>query len=325
MTTIIVKDPLRDSVEAASDGKQTVRWTKSGLPSYMSVIPRVNLEDLHPTALGFGPHPAFVVNGVVKDQILIGSYQAVLHDGEALSLPNQPPTTNIDFDLARAACAAAGPGFHLMTNWEWALLALMAAASERDVRGNTDCSRSHSNQEECGKRSGNSNFILTGSGPASWRHDGTMFGVSDLVGNVWEWNDGLKLLNGRILMPHDNDFTLAESEWPEAGACIDIIGGYPRVSDQVTTRDWDSVMFNEMQINPGFEVPIALRQALISPMTDRPVAGRFYADNTEDFEAMPFRGGHWSRESNAGLGALALSDERSAANSNLGFRPAFIE
>ena len=324
MTHVTVKDPLRDSVEAASNGKQTIRWTKSGFPSYFTVIAQVHLEDLHPS-LGTGLHPAFIVDGVEKSEILIGSYQAVIQDGEAISLPNQAPATNIDFDGARAACSAAGPGFHLMTNQEWAILALLSSANSIDVRGNTSYGRSHLNQEECGKKIPGSEIILTGSGPASWRHDGTMFGISDLVGNVWEWCDGLKLLNGRILMQLDNNFALPEAHWSEAGACIDFADGYPRISDQVTTRDWDSVMFQEMVTKPGFEAPVALKQALVAPIAGLAIPGRFYADNTEDFEALPLRGGGWDVDSSAGLGALDLSAGRSRVLSRFGFRPAFIE
>src|SRR5690606_21658939 len=53
---------------------------------------------------------------------------------------------------------------------------------------------------------------LTGSGPASWYHDGTPAGIADLRGNVWEWVDGLKLVNGRIYVHHDNDFDTGNSE-----------------------------------------------------------------------------------------------------------------
>ncbi len=38
MTTILIKDTLRQSVEAASGGLQTVLYTAKGQPSFMNII-----------------------------------------------------------------------------------------------------------------------------------------------------------------------------------------------------------------------------------------------------------------------------------------------
>ena len=322
MTEILVKDPLRDSVESASGGAQTVLWTKSGFPSYMTVIPKMRLEDLHP-ALGTGVHPAFIVNGLEKSEIFIASYQAVIQDGEAISLPGQDPAGNLNFDAARAACFSAGPGFHLLTNQEWAAIALWCAAKGHDVRGNTNCGRSHSHPEEQGKRIGSSYRTLTGSGPASWRHDGTMFGISDLVGNVWEWVDGLKLSGGKVVMTMDNAFAAAECEWTDTGAVVNK-GGALQIAGKITKRGWHSGAFREISGSHGFEDAKFLKQALLLPIEGLDQTGHCWADNNEDFEALPFRGGNWRDESDAGLAALYLHYGRSCSVPGLGFRPAFI-
>jgi hypothetical protein len=320
---ILFKDELRASVETASGGKQTVLRTAKGQATYMNIIQQVRLEDLRPS-LGTGPHPAFVVGGVEKSEIFIGTYQAVVRNGEALSLPGQAPAGNINFDGARAACCAAGAGFHLLTNYEWALLALLCTAAGHDVRGNTGYGNSHSHPEETGTRTGTGGIVLTGSGPDSWRHDGTPYGIADLAGNVWEWCDGLKLSSGQIVMPIDNDFNLAESEWPATGTCIDLVNGLPVISSEVTHRGWNGRYFKDVTVAPGFEVNDLVKQALLCPLDAAALPGCFWIDNREGFEALPIRGGGWSNVSNAGLGALNLNYVRSDANSHLGFRPAFI-
>jgi formylglycine-generating enzyme required for sulfatase activity len=52
---------------------------------------------------------------------------------------------------------------------------------------------------------------FAGSDPASWRRDDTPNGISDMVGNVWEWMDGLKLNRGRIYMPNDDNYPPPEA------------------------------------------------------------------------------------------------------------------
>ena len=320
---IIIKDELKQSVEAASGGKQTVLRTAKGQATYMNIIPQVRLEELHPS-LGVGVHPAFVVGGVEKSQIMIGTYLAVVRDGEAISLPGQAPAGNIDFDGARAACRDAGIGFHLLTNYEWALLALLSPTNGHDVRGNTGYGNSHSHPEEKGTPAGNGSITLTGSGPDSWRHDGTPFGIADLVGNVWEWCDGLKLSSGQIIMPFDNEFSLPEAEWPATGTYVNLVDGAPVISSEVTKRGWNGRYFKDVAAAPGFEVAALIKQALLCPINAADLPGCFWIDNRKGFEALPIRGGDWGSGSGAGLGALLLGCERSDAVSGLGFRPAFI-
>jgi len=323
MTTISTPDALRKSVEAASGGKQTVLYTSKGYPTHMNVIPAFNCEDLHPTALGTGRHPAFFVDGVEKAEIFVGTYQAIIHDGQALSLPYQNPKVLINFDNAKAACFAAGPGFHLMTNWEWAAIALwMAKNGYSDLRGNTDYGKSHSHPEEKGMIA-EYGKTLTGSGPETWRHDGTLHGIADLVGNVWEWVDGLKLVSGKILIPTDNNFNLAEQNWPDTGACIDCPGG-PQISDEVSTRGWDYSAFKDAPVKEGYEPPVALKQAVISPCESLAGPGYFGADNDEDCERLPIRGGNWRRTSDAGVFALNLNNPRSTVSASVGFRCAYV-
>jgi len=320
VTEIIMKDSLRAEVEAASGGKQTVLYTAQGQPSYFNVIPQIRLEDLH-HSLGSGIHPAFVVDGVEKSELFIGTYQAVIRDGAALSLPGEVPAGRIDFDAARAVCGAAGPGFHLMTNWEWAAIALQCAALGIDVRGNTNGGRSHSHPGELGQ--GNS-VALTGSGPDAWRHDGTPFGIADLVGNVWEWVDGLKLVSGWIMMPTDNNFRLAEDQWPDAGAAIDIRGGKPMITPSSVEDGWGGCEFAKLSAEDGFIVPPALRQAGLCPVEGMTQRGWFWADSSDGFEALPGRGGRWHNGADAGSFALVLHNERSIVSTSIGFRPAFV-
>lgn len=371
MPVIFSKDALRASVEAATGGLCTVMYDDMGYPSYMRRISAVTIGALmRPyyadiSAWNASPfkameselHPAFKSGGVSKSEIWIGQYQARIYDGRACSLPGQAPSVSLDISAAAAACAAKGPGWHLMTNWEWAALSLLALAEGRQPRGNTYYGRSHEATYETGTRidgqapglTTGTGSILTGSGPASWRHDQTLAGVSDLVGNVAEWVGGLQCIDGAIRMPSDNvpasdptailtttgfffDSTVAGDGSSPAG---DI--GDPVVGNSVVTRagpagdsslyGYTSMVWADMSKKAGLTLSPSLALAMVTPVTLFDGAyssylpkGVVYVRNYGNRYA--FRGGYWSSEVGAGLAYLLLSHPASHSHTYIGFRPA---
>lgn len=327
MPTIFTKDTLRASVEAATGGKVTVLYDDKGYPSYMNVIPKFKVEDIDPL-LGTGVHPAFIVGGVEKSEIFVGQYAAHVKDGRAVSLPGLDPTASVSFDQAKAYCKNKGQGWHLMTNWEWAAIALWSLKNGFQPRGNTNYGKSHEAAYETavrqdrlapGTASGTAR-TLTGSGPVSWRHDNTYAGISDLVGDIWEWNDGLKIVDGKIFMPADNNYALSEAQWNDTGIFIDT----GAVLSNAKTANWNASIPNwkATTTKAGVTIPNSLKQAAIAPVDLVNPKGYFAANN--EGERLPIRGGNWNTSSTAGLFALNLSSERSNVNANLGFRPAYI-
>jgi hypothetical protein len=358
------KDTLFNAVLAATGGKVYVKYNVNGDPLYMVRIPRFNLEDIHPD-LGTGPHPAFVVDGVTKGEIFIGAYQAIFEKGCALSIPGQSPRGYIDFDQAKTACVANGPGFHLMTNWEWAAVALWCVKNGFQPRGNTLYRKSHEAPWETGTPAPDySDKTLGGSGPVSWRHDNSIGGIADLVGNIWEWTDGFKLVDGLIYMPADNNFNLAEANWPAQGVYFDASAGpgdgegaahtgAPILSNGIAkysetpdpagggdVRDLDyayiggAAGWQQMALSTGYNgLPVALRQrmaqALIAPKLasgdSAVVAAAKGAIWVRNYgERLPCRGGYWVDGAGAGLACLLLNEQRSDSYYNIGVRPAFI-
>lgn len=309
---IIMRDTLRASIEGKTGGRLTVLYDSAGNPNVMHVLPRFRYEDLgFSTELGTGTCTAFDVgSGSMRGEIFIGAYQAVSVGGLACSLPYQT-VSRLNYDNAKAACDNKGAGWHLMTTHEWAAIALWCIANGFEPRGNTNHGRAHNAPHEVGVRQdgdthapGNSvgiGNIFSGSGPATWRHDGTYAGIADLVGNVWEWNWGAKLVDGRLFAAPDNNQLLAEVSWVDTG--VDMING-SRVwtTDTVIgTQLTDRIMYTYKGIN---------------------ALGLLHVTNTG--ERLPVRGGSRSAGSFAGLAALGLTEARSTALSVIGFRPAFV-
>lgn len=346
-----IPDTLRKQVELATQGKNTVLYNANGDPSIMFPVYKFRYEDLGfaGNPFGTGVATAFLKNGVEKSEIFIGCFQGRVHNGQVVSLPGLDPTTSINFDNSKARCAANGPGWHLMTEHEWAAITLWCMANGYQPRGNTNYGRAHDATHEVGRRqdggiagdtSGTAR-ILSGSGPDAWRHDGSPFGIADLVGNIFEWTDLLKIVRGQVICAPDNDFDLGEANWVAQQAFFDSAStgtsgnlGAPTLADAVTNyadADPDSNSNDSAynSINPWSNMTTSnnyvsnelMRRLMIEPAGISPqgyLAVRNYG------ERFPRRGGGWYGGSNAGLAARILYDSRSYASSSVGFRPAFV-
>lgn len=355
--TISAPDALRQSVEAATGGVNTVLYDAKGYPSTMFVLPRFNIEDIDPD-LGSGPHPAFMVGGVQKSEIFIGKFLARVHDNHALSLPGQDPTASINFNNANARCTAKGPGWHMMTNAEWAAVALWCWKNGFMPRGNTNYGRDHVQTYETGRRQDGqapglaegTARTLTGSGPASWYHDNTPAGIADLTGNIYEWVRGMRLVDGEIqIIPENNAAATDADHGPESalwravlqnGSLVDpgtastlkwnalsANGtGAPQLATAVTSQsDGEtsaSVQYKDMTAAGGVTVPNLLKVLGLHPHATNMDRGRLWMRNIG--ERLPIRGGSWNHGVSAGVFALHLHNVRSSTSPGIGFRPAFV-
>lgn len=369
MPTLFIKDDLRAAVEAASGGRQTVLYTAKGQPSYMNVVPRFNLEDLAEPGvdLGKGPHPAFIVNGVEKSEFFYGAYCGVIKNGELLSLPNTTPERSRSFDTFSNAARANGLGWHLGSNAEWAALMLWCHRNGFIPRGNDQYGRSSDAPYESGRRvlgeaigdTAAEGPVLTGSGPCGWRHDNTHAGIADLCGNVWEWQGGLRLVDGEIHIIPNNDAVNADlSTHSGAWRAIRLSngalvapgspgtakldsptatnqgnGGVPILAEQIANRTGavgansndaghNDGPFGALKEAKGLPVPVLLKVLGLYRHKELSDSDRIHLRNYG--ERLPIRGGNWGSGTTAGLRTLGLADPRSHVSTSVGGRPAFV-
>ena len=114
-----------------------VRYDAKGNPSIFVRIPKMRSKDLNPD-LPDRVHPAFIVNGVEQDSILIGQFKAaeLAADGTLYSLPNVPPRVALGADPFLERIRAFGQGVSGKTVADSGLILLLAAKNGWEPKGN---------------------------------------------------------------------------------------------------------------------------------------------------------------------------------------------
>lgn len=303
--------------------RNEVIYDKSGIPDIMVVFT--------PDELGL---PA-TLKGRKVSEYLISKYPNTLIGGVPHSLPFQKPAVDVNFDEAVQLCESKGPGWHLITNDEWAALARQSWENDTMPTGNTSSGKSHSHPEQTGTTyDGGYGKTLTGSGPVVWNHDRTAEGVSDMCGNIWEHVGGIRFLNGQVQVIPDNgaaagaDQSADSKEWQAIyTADGDPVYFNPRGGEifveptEAEDKDYDGVRFTDLEAK-GLDVPDKLIELGLYPPAGYESDEYFWIDNNA--ERCVFRGGSWSNGTGAGVFCLSGSYSRSASSPDLGFRSALV-
>ena len=305
--------------------RNEIIFDSRGIPDIMVVFA--------PDELGL---PAEIKGKAVKEYA-ISKYPNTLIGGVPYSMPYQQPAVNINHDEAIRLCESKGPGWHLLTNDEWAALAHQSRKNGTLPRGNTDCGKSHSHPEETGttyKDSSGSSKTLTGSGPVTWNHDHTAEGVADMCGNIWEHVGGIRFMDGQVQVIPGNgaaagvDQSKDSKEWtPLYSADGDTI--YYNVEDgeiklqpvSPDRKDYDGVRFTELTA-PALDVPEKLNELGLYPADGYEGTDYFWLDT--DGERIVFRGGGWSDGADAGVFSFYGGNSRADVGWPVGFRSALI-
>lgn len=347
-------DEMALAVSMLSGGKNRVKLDDVGMPGIYVVVPQGN-DSAIISGGGNVVHPAFVVNSVQKSEILISKYQNIVYNNRAYSLPGRDCKTSVNQTSAKTYCTNKGKGFHLMTLAEWAYVALWSKANGTMPHGNNnygkDASAAYETGVEIGGRDGSNRIqrVATGSGPVTWAHDHTNAGIFDLNGNVFEWQDGMRLVDGEIQIIANNDAaqgadcdtsatsTLWKAIMPDGTLVAPGTAGtlhYDWLNSKITlaTSTTDdgttsrSTGYKDLALESGLSVPTIIKELILYP--DSPGSDVYGGDArwvTFGDERLPFCGGGWRYGAGAGVFYVYLGNPRSTAYGDIGFRSAFVD
>ncbi len=326
-------DSAAMSIVLASGGRLEVINDAAGNAHLFGVWPIQTYEQLQiPNCPFTGVIDVFrKQDGTFRSECRIAIHKSVNVGGRTVSRPGLAPYVNLNFDEFKTKASDLSGGFRMLDVYHdafinWQILSIIAKGGQQP-RGNTEWGRAHDMISEVGRRvdgmlsnerTGNG-ATLTGSGPNSWRHDGTAFGVSDWVGNVWEWVDGLKMVNGQFYLAQYSG--QPEAQWVATGRYINsgnVLSMTPPPSPVASNQAWN------LLTKTGDYVANELMQKLFIEPIDctKILNGRFYYNT--DGERLPFRRGNWFNAGNAGAAALNLGSARSYRDGSIGGRLAFV-
>lgn len=348
-------DDMKLAAEALSGGKNTVIFDDIGMPSIMVVLPKM-VSDALITGATATVHPGFIVDGVEKEKVALSKYHNIIVNSRGYSLPMQDPKASLTWQAAQDACRQKGDGWGLTPFSLWGAIALWCKKNGTMPRGNNNYGRDVTYTHERGvatykDSTGQVCRTATGSGPATWYHDHTPFGIADLNGGVNDWCAGMRLVNGEIqIIPYANcmratcDMGATSTEWkaimPDGSLVTPGTAGtlkYDFVSSKVTlctaitnvvgdeaAGSGSGSTFESMALASGVSAaPQILKELALFPADADGYDGDYFYLNNGASERFPGRGGHWGNGAGAGVVCTYLGSPRSHVHGGLGFRSAY--
>lgn len=370
---------LADALFDLSEGRNEVRRDKKGRPNIMyneHISDKANLDYLSGSGTYFtvpswgtsvphkNVHPGFIRNNLVTGGWRIGKYKHVRVNGKnyPVSLFGLDPgygTGGIteSYNGIAAACDDAnastdfpeGDDIGNITQAMFYFYSLLSVTEGFHMRGADYYGRAYNASSEYGAPCGYNYqgryiHVKNGSGPDSWFHDGTRFGIYGLIGCTREIVWGFQLEAGKLLfIPNNNAMIMSASLLADSSSefkALDLDNNfvardttenvcyYDYLEDPGTTNAQKSfqlkasLSFQQSSDSPygGMslssltasdeftDVPLYLRLMGCFPLLTSTPRGNIYMRNTSTRKNCGWPGSRWNNGSGGGFGSLNAAD-----------------
>lgn len=361
-------------MQMLSGGKNSIKWVSdgAGTPLYWPciVVKRpAKIAGHYLTGAGNNVHPAFVAGATTYDKYWMSKYPGPFIVSNAktilLSLPGFDGMSNLltraqitpSYDTALTYGKAGGNGSHCVTNTEWMEVAMECLKNGFQPKGANLYGRDSTDPDTpeyygvpAYWSSSRIARVLNGSGPLSWFHDGSPWGVWGMNGNFYQVAAGLRQKAGEIQVITNNDAALDATDQSDAtGVWKAILQDGSLVAPgtdltlkldattpisigtgiTVRTEAYKANTFGTVIAAAEITIPNIAKLLGIAPAGSAAELGGDYIymrnDETGTYsETMARRGGDWSGGGYYGVFILGLSSYRADTGSNVGARSAFL-
>jgi sulfatase modifying factor 1 len=358
-----------------SGGKNSIKWVSDGASPELYwpciVVRRpAKKAEYYLTGAGGNIHPAFVAGSTNYDQYWMSKYPGpyIVSNSKTilLSLPGFDGMSNLltraqiapSYDTALTYGKAGGNGSHCVTNAEWMEVAMSCLREGFQPKGNNYYGRDY-NDPDTAEYYGIPAYwssskiarVLNGSGPLSWFHDGTPWGIWGMNGNFYSVTAGLRQKGGEIQVIANNDAALDATDQSDAtgawkailqdGSLVapgtDLTLKYDAttpitIGTEITARtstESKSNEFSDVVAADGITIPNILKLLGIAPADTAAALGNDYIYLRNDIdgtfsETLARRGGYWGNGTQSGVFVLSLASYRSNTGGSIGARSAFL-
>jgi len=362
-------------MQILSGGRNSIKWVSDGASTALYwpciVVRRPAKKAVHYlTGAGSDIHPAFKAGSTNYEQYWMSKYPGpyIVSNSKTilLSLPGFDGMINLltraeirpSYDTALTYGKAGGNGSHCVTNAEWMEVAMSCLREGFQPKGNNYYGRDY-NDPDTAEYYGIPAYwssskiarVLNGSGPLSWFHDGSPWGVWGMNGNFYSVTAGLRQKAGEIQIIQNNDAALDATDQSDAtgvwkailqdGSLVapgtDLSLKYDatapiKICTEITARTSTESKYNEfgsVVAAAGVTIPNILKLLGIAPADTAAALGNDYIYLRNDIdgtylETLARRGGNWDYNTQGGVFLLGLNSNRSYAYSSIGARSAFL-